>query len=665
MKLEDIESEWAKDSKIDRINLDGEQLKVPELHHKYYKMFIRERVALKQEEGEYAIFYKLKTEYYQGRVDQETLEIQKWEPFLLHILKQELPLYLEADKELIERKLKVHLQREKVEYLESILKTLNIRGFTIKNAIDFIKLSNNTNQETLFLRPKYPCIMICVGIMSYSEESLWVRKLDEVYVQVEASAGIHRELSEYFKFRVPGYQFMPAYKAHMWDGYIRLYNANGTIYSGLVDHIKKFADERQYLIEIDKNVTDRQTGFQREDAQKFLQTLKLPHVPHEHQIDAVHDAIVNNRRLLLCPTASGKSLIIYALTRWYHEKTLIIVPTVGLVSQMTADFKDYSDNDHTFDYSNDIHTIYQGQDKNTKKPVVITTWQSIYKQPKMWFDQFGLVIGDEVHSFKATCLKSIMTNLTNTKYRFGTTGTLDGTMTHQLVLEGLFGKTLEVVKSKQLMDKKLLANLSITCACLKYSEAECKAVKKMNYQEEVKYLVEHKERNKFIRNLAISQKQNSLVLFQFVEHGKHLFDEIKKKLAKEDPKRKVFFVAGETEKDARENIRKLTEKEKNAIIVASSGVFSTGINIRNLKVLIFVSPTKSRIKTLQSIGRTLRLGDDSDQATVFDLVDDLSYKTHKNFAVKHFFERVKIYNGEKFKFKIVQVNLKPLNNTVV
>lgn len=483
---------------------------------------------------------------------------------------------------------------------------------------------------------------------------------------METSSAVHRELSEYFKFKVPGYQFMPAYKARMWDGTIRLYNlADGTLYLGLVEYLKKFAESREYEIIIDKEVTDRQLGFTRDDAKNFLTTLKLPHIPHEHQIDAVHEAIVNNRKLLLCPTASGKSLIIYALTRWYHEKTLIIVPTVSLVSQMWSDFRDYSENDANFDATKDIHTIFSGQDKVTKKPVVITTWQSIYKMPKKWFDQFGLVIGDEVHQFKATSLKSIMTNLTETKYRFGTTGTLDGTYTHKLVLEGLFGPVKEVIKSKELMDKKLLATLDIKCVALKYSEQECKTVKKLKYQDEIKYIVQHKERNKFIRNLAIAQKENTLVLFQFVEHGKFLFDSISKKLAKEDPKRKVFFVAGETEKDVREDIRKITEKQKNAIIVASAGVFSTGINIRNLKTLIFVSPTKSRIKTLQSIGRTLRIGDNCNEATVFDIVDDFSYGSHKNFAVKHFLERVKIYNSEKFKYKILKVELKPLNNGVV
>ena len=140
-------------------------------------------------------------------------------------------------------------------------------------------------------------------------------------------------------------------------------------------------------------------------------------------------------------------------------------------------------------------------------------------------------------------------------------------------------------------------------------------------------------------------------------HGKVLYRLIKEKLEKTEPNRKVFFVSGATDAETREDIRHITENEKNAIIVASSGVFSTGVNIRNLENIIFASPTKSRIKTLQSIGRTLRIGDNSDKAKLYDIVDDMTDKSHKNFAVKHFLERIKIYNEEKFKYKLHKVNL--------
>jgi superfamily II DNA or RNA helicase len=489
-------------------------------------------------------------------------------------------------------------------------------------------------------------------------DKISVTKLDEVYLQVSCDSGIARELAEFFSFFVPGYQYMPAYKMRMWNGKVNLFNQmNYTLYIGLLPYLKEFCASRDYTLDVDAALSDRQKcSF--EDCQKFLETLELPFEARDYQIEAIRHGIKNHRALLLSPTGSGKSLIIYALTRYYNKKTLVIVPTISLVSQMFSDFKNYAKNQPEYNVDKICHPIYGGQEKITDKKVVISTWQSIYKLPKSWFEQFDVVIGDEVHLFKAKSLMSIMTKLDKAQFRFGTTGTLDGTQTHKLVLEGLFGTTFAVTTTKSLMDKKQLADLSIECIVLKYDKDIIKVRKKDTYQDEIKFLVQHEKRNMFIRNLAVSTKSNTLVIFQLVElHGKVLYNLIKEKAHKIDPNRKVFFVSGETDADVREDIRQITENEKDAIIVASSGVFSTGINIRNLENIIFASPTKSRIKTLQSIGRTLRIGDNSDKAKLYDIVDDMTDKSHKNFAVKHFLERVKIYNEEKFKYKLHKVNL--------
>jgi superfamily II DNA or RNA helicase len=489
-------------------------------------------------------------------------------------------------------------------------------------------------------------------------EKLVVKKKNEVFLQIDCDGGVARELCEYFSFQVPGYQFMPAYKMRMWDGRLRLFNLmNYSLYCGLVPYLKEFCKSRSYTLELDPTLTEK-VSFSTEQTKQFLDTLELPFDARDYQIDAIQSAVQSNRALLLSPTGSGKSLIIYALTRLYNKKTLIIVPTISLVSQMFSDFKEYAKNQPEFCVDRICHPIYSGQEKITNKKIVISTWQSIYKLPKEWFSQFDVVIGDEVHLFKAKSLTSIMSKLETAKYRFGTTGTLDGTQTHKLVLEGLFGSTKSVTTTKQLMEKKQLAELKIECVVLKYDQTTCKQVKKAKYNDEIKFLVENNKRNTFIKNLAVGTKSNCLVLFQFVEsHGKILYELIRDKAHKLDPNRKVFFVAGETDAETREEIRHITENERNAIIVASSGVFSTGVNIRNLENIIFASPTKSRIKTLQSIGRTLRIGDHSDKATLYDIVDDLTDKTYKNFAVKHFLERVKIYNEEKFKYKLHKVNL--------
>lgn len=477
-----------------------------------------------------------------------------------------------------------------------------------------------------------------------------VYKINEVYLRCECESGIAMELSEYFTFYVPGYKFVPAFRNKLWDGKIRLFNRqNNSLYIGLIGYLQTFCNERDYELEISKELSTTE-NFSLVEAEEFAETLGLPFAPRDYQIKAFAHCVRNNRSLLLSPTASGKSLIIYLLTRWYNVKTLIIVPTISLVAQLQKDFKDYG-----FDSDKYVHQIMSGAEKKTDRPIVISTWQSIYKMPKEWFEQFDLVIGDEAHLFKAKSLTSILSNLTDCKYRFGLTGTLDGTQTHRLVLEGLFGAVKQVTTTKELMDKSSLAKLSIKALILKYDEEICKANKNNKYQDEIDYIVRSNSRNKFIRNLTLSLEGNTLLLYQFVEkHGKVLYDMLWARCQD----RPLFFIHGGVGVDDREEVRRITEKENNAIIVASFGTFSTGINIRNLHNIIFASPSKSKIRTLQSIGRGLRLGENKQDATLYDIADDMTYKSRKNFTLEHFMERMKIYNDEKFDYKIYTINLK-------
>jgi len=481
---------------------------------------------------------------------------------------------------------------------------------------------------------------------------------NEAFVRIICEDGIAYELREAFTFQVPGYQFTPQYRARLWDGKIRLFDVRSKqLYRGLVPYVAKFCEERNYEWEYENESYDEE--FSLAEANEFVEKLRPKHAPRDYQLDAFVHAIRTRRALLLSPTASGKSLIIYLLARFLQyrglKKGLIIVPTVSLVEQLTSDFKDYSET-NGWNVSDNIHKIYQGQEKNTDKFLTISTWQSIYKMPKQWFAQFDFVIGDEAHQFKAKSLIDIMTGLTNAKYRIGTTGTLDGTKTHKLVLEGLFGSVRKVITTKELMDAKHLAEFQIKCLLLRHGESICQAAKNFTYQQEIEYLVLNEGRNKFISNLAISLDGNTLVLYQYVDkHGRILQKLISEKVGSD---RKVFFVSGDTDVDIREEIRKIVESETNAIIVASFGTFSTGINIRNLHNIIFASPSKSRIRNLQSIGRGLRKSDTKESAQLFDIADDMRYKKHENYTLKHFAERIKIYTEEKFAFKVYKIELK-------
>jgi superfamily II DNA or RNA helicase len=477
-----------------------------------------------------------------------------------------------------------------------------------------------------------------------------ITKLNEVHAKVHCERGEAMELSEYFTFHVPGYKFMPAFRNKVWDGKIRLFSTfDHKIYYGLIPYIKKFCEERDYKFELDSSI-DSANEFSVNEAAAFIKELNSPFEVRDYQLKAFLYAIRNKRGLLLSPTASGKSFIIYLITRYLNTKTLIIVPTVSLVSQLYKDFIDYG-----FDSEKHIHQIPFDKSKDSEKQIIISTWQSIYKQPKEWFQQFDLVIGDEAHLFKAQSLSTIMCNLTNCAYRYGLTGTLDGTQTHKLVLEGLFGVEKRVTTTKELIEKGKLSAFKIKALILKHDEESCALLKKSKYKDEIDFLVSNSKRNKFIRNLTLSLNGNTLVLYQLVEkHGKLLYDMIWAKCGD----RKVFFVHGGVSAEDREAIRAITEKENDAIIVASYGTFSTGINIRNLHNIVFASPSKSKIRTLQSIGRGLRLGDNKESATLFDVADDLTYKSRRNFTLDHFIERMKIYNEEKFAYKIYDINLK-------
>ena len=497
-------------------------------------------------------------------------------------------------------------------------------------------------------------------------ESLIVSKVNETFLHIECEPSVERELSEHFCFFVPGYKFMPAYRNRMWDGKIRLFDQRKkTLYVGLYKYLKEFAVGRGY--EVLNNDSTEYGSIEPErlplefEQMPILTANKNPIAPRDYQFSALEHALKNEKSLLLSPTASGKSLIIYLAARWYIEqdsslKILIVVPTVSLVEQMYSDFEDYSSTDEHFHADEYCMRIHGGTVKGERiGRVVISTWQSIYKRPAEFFQNFGMVIGDEAHQFKAKSLTSIMEKCTEAKYRIGTTGTLDGTQTHQLVLEGLFGPVYKVTTSKELMDRGALSQLDISVLVLKYHNDLCKAHIKNSYAQELDFIVGYDARNQFIANLARDQKGNTLVLFNYVEkHGKPLHRLLEKKIDKD---RKLFYVSGETDVDTRESVREITETQTNAIIVASIGTFSTGINIRNLHNIIFASPSKSQIRVLQSIGRGLRKSDDGRMTKLYDIADDLHWKNRKNYTLQHAAERIKIYSKEKFKYKLYDINI--------
>ena len=480
-----------------------------------------------------------------------------------------------------------------------------------------------------------------------------IEKKNEVHLKLHCDPHILYELQPYFTFEVESAKFMSQYRSRHWDGKIRLLSSHtGEVYVGLLDKVIDKLTLHNYTYEFKENKFygmpfELNDGISYEGAKDYMKSI-CSHSPRDYQIEGVYDALKHNRKLLISPTASGKSLMIYSLVRYYVEKgqkILLVVPTTSLVEQMYKDFQEYG-----WDAESYCHRIYGGKEVTNIHSVTITTWQSVYKLERSFFEDYGVIIGDEAHLFKSKSLIEIMTKLHHAKYRFGFTGTLDGSQTHKWVLEGLFGPSYKTTKTHELIEKGHLSKLNIKVLLLKHKECKFET-----YEDEIQYLIQHEKRNKFICNLSLDLKGNSLILYSRVEtHGAHLYEMINSRASEN---RKIFFIHGGVDTEEREQVRAITEKETDAIIVASYGTFSTGINIKNLHNVIFASPSKSRIRNLQSIGRVLRKGKNKTGALLYDIADDISTKTRKNYTLNHLIERIKIYNEENFQYEIINVKL--------
>tara|TARA_B100000287_G_scaffold160914_1_gene151799 strand:+ start:670 stop:2142 length:1473 start_codon:yes stop_codon:yes gene_type:complete len=475
-----------------------------------------------------------------------------------------------------------------------------------------------------------------------------IEKINETYLRATCDdSGFLRELSDYFTFEIPNWQFMPQARNRMWDGKIRLFNWHKKLlYLGLLPYVRKFCEDRRVKVSYKEDEFSYTPDVSESDVEEWMEDQTLKITPRYYQTEGLLHAINSQRAVIISPTGSGKSYLMYLMTLYFEVRTLIVVPTLSLVEQMVKDFKDYG-------WHQSIHKIKAGADKDTLMQVTVSTWQSIHKMGSKWFNAYDLIMIDECHLATAQSLKAIMEKSTEVPLRYGLTGTLQDSKTNRLVLEGLFGTIKRLTTSKSLMDEGTLAKLNIKTVVLEYPKQLNETLKEYNYQEEIDFLCANPARNNFIKNLACDQEGITLVLFQFIEkHGLEIFNLIEQK--SEYP---VYYIHGGVDADHREQVRMICEKQDNAIIVASLGTFSTGINIPKIESVIFAHPTKSKIRTLQSIGRGLRKTKDKSNMVLFDIVDDLSWRNHKNYTFKHFQERLAFYTTEQFAVKIIRIPL--------
>lgn len=467
-------------------------------------------------------------------------------------------------------------------------------------------------------------------------------------IKVNCSLAVLQELSDVFSYFIPSAKYHPKYKAKRWDGRIRLVNMRSkTMPYGLLNRLKNYCKFKDYSFESDFEF--EQAEFTKEDALEFIEGLKMPFEVRDYQVDAFVHAVKKQRSVLVSPTASGKSAIIYLMMRLFYEmdrKVLMIVPTVNLVTQMKQDFEDYAVNLEPLP----VQEVYAGKSKEVQAPIMISTWQSLQNLDRNFFYNFDTVVVDETHLATGNTLQKILNSCIHADFRVGLTGTLTGEKVHEMLLIGSIGEPKKIISTSELIENQMLSDLKIKCLILNHKLSSLK----MDYQEEIQYLISHEKRNSYIINLAKKLQGNTLILFNYVEnHGLVLFNQIEKEVSDKN----IFFMSGDTKAELRENIRQhVRNHHSDNIILASSGVFSTGVNIPALHNVIFASPTKSKVRVLQSIGRVLRRHDTKETATVYDIADQI-YRKKNCYVYSHFQERYKYYIEEDFDVKYFEVDL--------
>lgn len=475
-----------------------------------------------------------------------------------------------------------------------------------------------------------------------NDADIQISKIDSCTLNVNADEGILRELHEFYTFEVPGYQFMPAFQSGLWDGKIRAFNLwKRELPGGLLIKTLAWAKKNKYSVIVDQNLLP--VSIPNEEFDELYEDLKLPSdfTKEEYQTYLIKKGLELKRSLLLGPTGMGKSLIIYALSniciRETGKKALIVVPTKNLVSQFPVEFRNYG-------YKSSICKFSETKDADDEADIFVSTWHSVYKLPKRFFDQFGVVIFDEVHFATAKSVTTLMSKTTSVKYKFGLTATLQDAKCHALTLEGIFGPKISSTTTRKLMEAGKLTPVKIIAVLLKHPDEICKEMKKASYPEEIETIISSSRRNAFLIKFISKIENNTIVLFRRIKHGKLLYEALTKF---NQGKRPIYYIDGSISSEQREYIRQQMEVEDNAILVASFETMSTGVNIKRLYNAVFVHPSKAKIRVLQSIGRILRKMTGKSEARLFDIADNMMYKKHKNTTFEHFLFRLEAYSNEQ------------------
>ena len=491
------------------------------------------------------------------------------------------------------------------------------------------------------------------------DADLKILHYNETYVRIEALSPILIEIYNHFKFYTKNYRFHPKYKAGLWDGTISIFKMKDKLLlKGLLPDLIQWAEHNQYSYDLSERAQQGLSDYNIDDEKvnQLYEKLNGPFEPLDSQVDAVKHCINNGRAIILAPTSNGKSYIIHALAAFHamqKQRVLVMIDRSQLIEQLRENLRDEYLGGEQFNYV----TVYDKLGVPDDCDVYFTTWQSCVDNTQKWFDQFDVIIADEVHKFKADSLKKIFEKLGHVSIRYGFTATLDNdSQTDRLTIKGMFGTPHRVATIKELIEQGVVARPIVTAIILEYPDTVRREFARRKFETpqakfaaEVKLSEEYEPRNAFIGKMDKHLDGNTLVAFKHHDHGQRLLNYLR-----DD----AFFVNSTVKLKKRLDISKQIDEMKNSTAAVSIGTFSTGISIRNVNNIIITCQLMSKITVPQLIGRGMRKAEGKTVVHIFDIGDSLSLEgKNDNTLMKHFKERLQIYAESGFEIKIQRIKL--------
>lgn len=366
----------------------------------------------------------------------------------------------------------------------------------------------------------------------------------------------------------------------------------------------------------------------------------------DYQLDAVQEALKAGRGIIKLGTGGGKTLTIASLLTSVYLKSpdtfkcLLIVPDLTLVNQTFNDFLEYKVPITVTRWTGSLEP-----DLNSKIIIANTAILQSQHKENRWINDVSVLVVDECHKLrKGNELCNLISQI-KTHNKFGLTGSLPEKKVDEWNITGILGHIFFEKTSSELNREKFLTDAEIKIVNIKYNAPLITPPGANKYRHELDFIYQNKFRNAVIGSICKKFNNNILVLVNHINHGQLLYDHLSINL----PGKKVFFIRGEVEVNERSEVIKLMEKDNDVVCVAISAIFSTGVNIKNLHMIIFAAGGKSFIRTVQSIGRGLRLNPNKEKLTIIDIADQLKYST------EHSEQRKTIYDKEKIQYKTMQV----------